>query len=273
MPADIFDEQRRAWIAARAGVFLFQKRRAELLAKQIRARTRSKVGARPDPHDDNVTPPLPLRPPGTASGTMENVLVLVCAAAAPVGWPVGRLGYQLVKTLIPERLRAYPIPALMWSAALAALPLIFYSPSPGLDSELITPWLLAQIPATLLTASIYGVLEGWLAVEGSSHWWPLTPQAPDVDDNLLLGPTQLPMPTLLDPAPEPPPARRLPPSLHVRRATPPPIKWAPLLIGAAINAAIALWCLIAALSALLGPADQHFQPEPTDVTAVASHRS
>src|SRR5271156_5335069 len=138
----------------------------------------------------------------------------------------------------------------MWNAALAALPLIFYSPSPGLDSELITPWLLAQIPATLLTASIYGVLEGWLAVEGSSHWWPLTPQAPEVDDNLLLGPTMLPMTTLLDPAPEPQPARRLPPSLHVRRATPPPINWAPLLIGAAINLALAAWCLISALSAL-----------------------
>ena len=269
MPADIFDEQRRAWIAAHAGVFLFQKRRAELLAKQIRARTRSKVGARPDPHDDNVTPPLPLRSPRTPSGTMENLLVLVCAVAAPVGWPIGRLGYQLVKTLIPERLRAYPIPALMWSAALAAVPLIFYSPSPGLDSELLTPWLLAQIPATLLTASIYGVLEGWLAVEGSSHWWPLTPEAPEVDDDLLLGPTLLPMTTLLDPAPEPQPARRLPPSLHVRRATPPPISWAPLLIGAAINFAIAAWCLVSALSALLGPADQHFAPVSDTVTASA----
>jgi len=269
MPADIFDEQRRAWIAAHAGVFLFQKRRAELLAKQIRARTRSKVGARPDPHDDNVAPPLPLRSPRTPSGTMENLLVLVCAVAAPVGWPIGRLGYQLVKTLIPERLRAYPIPALMWSAALAALPLIFYSPSPGLASELITPWLLAQIPATLHTASVYGVLEGWLAVEGSSHWWPLTPQAPEVDDNLLLGPTLLPMTTLLDPAPEPPPSRRLPPSLHVRRATPPPINWAPLLIGAAINLALAVWCLISALSALLGPADHHFAPASDTATASA----
>jgi hypothetical protein len=269
MRADIFDDQRRAWIAAHAGVFLFQKRRAELLAKQIRARTRSKVGARPDPHDDNVTPPLPLRSPRTPSGTMENLLVLVCAVAAPVGWPVGRLGYQLVKTLIPERLRAYPIPALMWSAALAAAPLLFYSRSPDLTSEVITPWVLAQIPAALLTASVYGVLEGWLAVEGSSHWWPLTPPAPEVDDNLLLGLTLLPMTTLLDPAPEPSPARRLPPSLHVRRAAPPPINWAPLLLGAAINLAIAIWCLVSALSVLLGPAGQHLAPAADTVTTSA----
>lgn len=272
MPADIFDEQRRAWIAAHAGVFLFQKRRAELLAKRIRARTRSKVGARPDPHDDNVTPPLPLRSPRTPSGTMENLVVLVCAIAAPIGWPIGRLGYHLVKKLIPERLRAYPIPALMWSAAVAALPLLFYTPSPSLTSELLTPWGLAQIPAALLTTSVYGVLEGWLAVEGSSHWWPLTPEAPPVDDELLLGPTQLPMTTLLDPAPEPP-TRRLPPSLHVRRATPPPISWAPMLIGAAINLAIAAWWLTSALSALLGPADQHFAPASDAVTAAAPANS
>lgn len=269
MPADIFDEQRRAWIAAHAGVFLFQKRRAELLAKDIRARTRSTVGARPDPHDDNVTPPLPLRSPRTPSATMENLIVLICAIIAPIGWPLGRLAYHVVTSLIPERLRAYPIPALMWSSALAAFPLIFYSPSPGLDSELITPWLLIQFPATLLTASIYGVLEGWLAIEGSSHWWPLTPEAPDVDDNLLLGPTALPMTTLLDPAPQPPPTRRLPPSLHVRRATPPPVKWAPLLIGAAVNAAIALWCIISVFSAVLGPSDQRFAPASDTVTAAA----
>ena len=57
MPAEVFDEERRAWIAARAGIWMFQKRRAELLGKRIRARSRAKVGARPDPHDDQVTRP------------------------------------------------------------------------------------------------------------------------------------------------------------------------------------------------------------------------
>lgn len=185
MPADIFDDQRRAWIAAHAGIFVFQKRRAELLAKKIRARTRSHVGARPDPHDDVVALPLPMRSATSASGSFEVALVLTCAAIAPLGWLAGKLAYGLIVTLIPERLRAYPIPALLWGAALAALPLPFYNPSPSLWGELIIPWLLTQLPATLLTAAVCGVLEGWLAVVSmagefspwaasfSPRWWPV----------------------------------------------------------------------------------------------------
>ncbi|MCA2304829.1 hypothetical protein JF770_14770 [Mycobacterium intracellulare] len=259
MSADIFDDQRRAWIAAHAGIFVFQKRRAELLAKKIRARTRSHVGARPDPHDDVVALPLLMRSATSASGSFEATLALTCAVIAPLGWPAGKIGYRLIVTLIPERLRAYPIPALLWGAALAELPLPFYAPSPSLWGELITPWLLAQLPATLLTAAVYGVLEGWLAVEGSSDWWPLTPEAVEVDDDLILGPT-LPMTTVLDPLPDPDPTRRIPPSLHARRRTPPPIHWAPILGGAAITTAIAIWCLISAVSTLLGPTNQQLDP-------------
>lgn len=256
MPADIFDDQRRAWIAAHAGIFVFQKRRAELLAKKIRARTRSHVGARPDPHDDVVALPLPMRSATSASGSFEVALVLTCAAIAPLGWLAGKLAYGLIVTLIPERLRAYPIPALLWGAALAALPLPFYNPSPSLWGELIIPWLLTQLPATLLTAAVCGVLEGWLAVEGSSDWWPLTPQAVEVDDDLILGPT-LPITTVLDPLPEPGSARRIPPSLHARRRTPPPIHWVPILGGTAVIAAISIWCLICAISVLFGSTNQH----------------
>jgi hypothetical protein len=257
MPADIFDDQRRAWIAAHSGIFIFQKRRAEVLAKKIRARSRNHVGARPDPHDDNVALPLPLRSATSASGSLEATMAAICAVIAPLGWPLGKVAYLLVVKLIPERLRAYPIPALIWGAALAALPLPFYSPSPTLWAGLIMPWLLAQLPAALVTAGIYGILEGWLAVEGSSDWWPLTPEAPEVDDDLILGPT-LPMTTVLDPPAPPDPARRIPPSLHARRRTPPPIHWKPILSGAAIVAAIATWCLICAMSALLGPSNQRF---------------
>lgn len=272
MPADIFDDQRRAWIAAHAGIFVFQKRRAELLAKKIRARTRSHVGARPDPHDDVVALPLPMRSAGSVSGSLEAALVLSCAAIAPLGWLAGKLTYLLIVKLIPERLRAYPIPALLWGAALAALPLPFYDPSSSLCSELLVPWLLVQLPATLLTAAVYGILEGWLAVEGSSDWWPLTPEAIEVDDDLILG-SMLPMPTVLDPLPEPAPARRVPPSLHARRRTPPPIRWAPILGGAAVVSAIAIWCLICAINTLLGSADQHLEPPSSQTLSLAELHS
>src|SRR4029079_6818878 len=104
---DTFAEQRRAWIAGHAGILLFQKRRAELLGKRIRARDRARIGARPDPHDDDVAPPLVFRQTSTATGGFETALVAVCAVAAPIGWPVGRLVYGWITTLIPETLLGY----------------------------------------------------------------------------------------------------------------------------------------------------------------------
>jgi hypothetical protein len=49
------------------------------------------------------------------------------------------------------------------------------------------PWLVAQIPAALLTAGIYGVVEGWLAVDGARDWWPMRPpeEVDDVDFGFL----------------------------------------------------------------------------------------
>ena len=93
MPAEVFDEERRAWIAARAGIWMFQKRRAELLGKRIRARSRAKVGTRPDPHDDQVSAPLVFRTSSTPTGALETGIVAAVAAAAPIGWPLGRMLY------------------------------------------------------------------------------------------------------------------------------------------------------------------------------------
>ncbi len=247
MPADIFDAERRAWIAAHCGVFMFQKRRAELLAKAIRARTRVQVGARPDPHDDQVTPRLVFRTPSTTTGSFESALVAACTVAAPLGWPLGKAAYHALVSLIPDRLRAYPIPALLWASSACGLPLVlFYGPSPDLVDTLLFPWLLAQLPAMFLAAGIYGILEGWLAVDGSSDWWPLTPESTDVDDDLILGLGTLAMPTVLDRPPHPSPRRRIPPSITTRRRTPPIIRWLPILSGAALVVVMAVWyaCLV-----------------------------
>jgi hypothetical protein len=237
VPADVFDEQRRAWIAAHAGVFLVQKRRAELLGKRIRARDRHRIGVRPDPHDDQVAAPLAFRTAATPTGAMESALVTAVALAAPLAWPLGRVLYGWITTLIPDRLRAYPIPALAWTAVVSGLPLpVLFDPQPSLWSAVITPWMLTQIPATFLVAGAYGVLEGWLAVDGSTDWWPMTPLAPDLDDDLILGPGDVAMPTVLDPVPRP--VDDVP---VARRWTPPKTRWAPMLSGAAFAAVGTIW--------------------------------
>ena len=41
VPADRFDEIRRKWIARHQHTFIFQKRRAEILARQIRDRAQN----------------------------------------------------------------------------------------------------------------------------------------------------------------------------------------------------------------------------------------
>lgn len=247
MPAEVFDEQRRAWIAGHAGIFLFQKRRAELLGKKLRSQARARAGARPDPHDDQVTPALVFRSPSTSTGGLETVVVAVCAVAAPLGWPLGRAVYSWFLTVIPEKLRAYPIPALLWAGVVCGMPLpLLFDPSGNLSSVLVAPWLIAQIPATFLAAAVYGILEGWLAVDGSTDWWPLTPVAAEIDDDLILGPGYVSMPTVLDPTPSASKPKESP-----RRRTPAHIRRLPMLSGAPVAVVLIIWYCYAVLSAAL----------------------
>lgn len=165
-PHDI-DELRHTWIDAHAGTFTFQKRRAALLGKQLRGRARARTGLHLEPHGMHSVP-LPL-----LSRALEVVIVAVAALAAPIGWPVGRWLYRYIASLIPERLRSYPIPALLWAAALCVTPFLLLFSAPASQWPLaVELWLLAQAPATFLAAGIYGILEGWLAVGGSTAWWP-----------------------------------------------------------------------------------------------------
>ncbi|GAB5901211.1 hypothetical protein [Mycolicibacterium mageritense] len=251
---DTFAEERRAWIAGHAGILLIQKRRAELLGKAIRARDRARVGARPDPHDDDVTAPLVFRQTSTPTGGLETAIVVVCALALPIAWPLGRILYSRITTLIPERLIGYPTPALFGTAALCGLPLpLVYDPAPSVWSVLITPWLLGQLPGIFLTAAVYGLLEGWLAVDGSSHWWPLTPEAAEVDDNFFLGGRDVAMPTILDP-PAPEPQHRRP--LSVPRIGVPAIRWTPMLVSSAPVVLGILWyCWLVAAALLHLPSE------------------
>jgi hypothetical protein len=175
-PVDRFDEVRRRWIARHQHTFVFQKRRAELLARRIRDRAAQKSGARVDPADDDVIHPLLARPVTTAYAGIDLVGVLVCAIVAPVGWLVGQGVYHAVVRLIPHLLRSYPVAAFMWAAVVVGAPLgLLYQPAVTLTGTLLAPWLVAQAPAALLAAGVYGILEGWLAVDGARDWWPMRP--------------------------------------------------------------------------------------------------
>ncbi|HEX7823301.1 MAG TPA: hypothetical protein VF477_00225, partial [Mycobacterium sp.] len=114
---------------------------------------------------------------------------------------------------------------------------------------LLIPWMLAQIPATFAAAAAYGVVEGWLAIDGSSDWWPLTPAQREVDDTLILGPAPVSMPTLLDPPA--PASNRSADAPRVPRRRPAPVNWVRLAVPAAAAAAGTLWYLSAVLTAAM----------------------
>jgi hypothetical protein len=197
MPPDQFDEVRREWIARHAGVFPIQKRRAEILNRRILDRQRKLAGARPSPYNDNVIKPLALRKAETTEGYVEAAVVGVAALLAPIGWPAGVLLYQRILGFIPQRLRSYPVLALLWTGvALGALTVCLYQHGSGIAAALFTPWLVAQIPATFLSAGIYGILNGWLAVDGATEWWPLTPRSVPADVDYPMGPDDMTGPGL-----------------------------------------------------------------------------
>jgi hypothetical protein len=192
IPPDRFDETRREWIARHAGVFTIQKRRAEILNRRIRDRHRKLAGARPSPYNDNVIKPLPARRADTIEGCFEAAIVAVAALLAPIGWPAGIALYQRILGFVPHRLRAYPVPALLWAGVgLGAVTLCLYQHGTGLGTALLAPWLIAQIPATFLAAGIYGILNGWLAVDGTTDWWPLTPRPVPADLDYPMGPDDM----------------------------------------------------------------------------------
>jgi hypothetical protein len=186
VPADKFDEIRRKWIARHQYTFIFQKRRAELLARRIRDRDTERTGARVDPADDDVIHPWFMRPVKTSYATVDWAIFMTAGVLAPAGWMVGKALSTAVVQLIPGELRSYPVAAFMWSASVVGLPMpLLYAPGNSLVSALAMPWLLAQIPAALLTAGLYGILEGWLVVDGSRDWWPMRP--PDEIDDVDFG--------------------------------------------------------------------------------------
>jgi hypothetical protein len=199
---DRFDEMRRAWIAANQGWSTIQRRRAELLGRRVRARQREVASAVPDPHDDTILPPLGLRTAHSPAAQVELAIVLLAAAVAPLGWLAGWAVKSLVTQLIPQKLRAFPVAAMLWSGAvLGSLIVLTYDPAPTFGQAVLAPWACVQVATVPVVAGIYGIAEGWLAVPGSTQWWPLTPPKPPLtaeDAAAILGPYDTTGPGLMD---------------------------------------------------------------------------
>lgn len=173
---DRFDEMRRAWIAAHQGVSTIQRRRGEMLGRRVRARQRAVASAVPDPHDDSVVPPLWLRTAKSPASQIELLVVTALAVTLPLGWIGGWVLKHAVIQLIPDRLRGFPVAALLWAGVILVLPIVLlYDPAPTFGQVVLAPWLCLQLAAVPVVAGGYGVAEGWLAVAGSHQWWPLTP--------------------------------------------------------------------------------------------------
>ncbi|MDP7707473.1 hypothetical protein [Mycobacterium sp. TY815] len=244
---DRFDELRREWIAEHAGVWTVQKRRAELLNRRIRKRIRLTAGARPNPYDDNISHPLWARKGSTIEAWFEAAIVLICAVVAPIGWPLGYVLYGRIVELIPDRLRAYPIPALLWTATgIGALTALLYTPDDSLAVTAGAPYLIAQIPATFATAGVYGILNGWLAIDGSAAWWPLTPPPIPVDFSFSLDPDDLTAPALFEMV-DPESAVDLTPVTQISQSAQ-PTRWAYLGLAACLLGA--LWMIGAVIVGL-----------------------
>jgi hypothetical protein len=181
LPSDRFDDIRREWIAFRQGDSLIQRRRAEMLGRVVRKRQRIRTAAVPDPHDDTVFPRLMFRQAKSLFSQFERALVLLAALIAPIGWPAGWALKTVISEQIPHTLRGFPIAAMLWSgAALGLLTIVVsqlaYDPAGSFGQIVVLPWVCMQLAAVPTAAGMYGIAEGWLAVEGSDQWWPLTPQ-------------------------------------------------------------------------------------------------
>lgn len=213
VPPDRFDETRRKWIARYQRTFIFQKRRAEILARQIRDRAAENSGARVDPADDDVIHPFLMRSHQTKYGALDAIIVGTAAFLAPIGWPLGRAVYKLTvqQTDDEKILRSYPIAAFMWAAVVIGLPMaLLYSPTDSIIGTLLVPYLFAQIPATALAAGVYGILEGWLAVDGARDWWPKLPPQNSEHVDFGLTPDEAALPGIFLVSEQDPPGERTP---------------------------------------------------------------
>jgi len=180
VPPDRDDDVRREWIEFHQGWSTIQRRRAEHLGRIIRKRQRIQTSAVPNPHDDTRIDPLWLRANKSNASKVELAIVVTAFVIAPLGWVGGWVLKTVFTQLNPQTLRGFPIAALLWSGVgLGVLTLcayqLMYDPAGSFGQVAVLPWVCLQFAAAPVAAAIWGIAEGWLAVQGSHQWWPLAP--------------------------------------------------------------------------------------------------
>ncbi|WP_454793802.1 hypothetical protein [Mycolicibacterium lutetiense] len=179
----VFAEKRASWILRNAREYGFQRRRGELLKLEFDDLNRHMAGVDFNMHYQGITERLYLRSNTSRAAIKELIVVVGCAVLFPLAWPLGRLLYRWMAqriTTSPKTADSIPITALAWiGAALMLLGSIVIDPGSASSFMwvLLLPWIMVQGAGTFLMASVYGVLEGWLAVPGSTDWWPAPPPA------------------------------------------------------------------------------------------------
>ncbi|MEN4464160.1 hypothetical protein VXE65_19155 [Mycolicibacterium conceptionense] len=210
----VFAEKRASWILRNAREYGFQRRRGELLKLEFDDRSRDMAGVDFNMHYQGITERLYLRSIQSRAAIKEVIVVGGCAVLFPVAWPLGRLLYQWMARRVtpsPTTADSIPITPLAWiGAALMLVGSVVIDPGSA-GSFLwvfLLPWIVVQGAGTFLMASVYGALEGWLAIPGSTDWWPTPPPAAPIKK---ARPDEASSPTTL--APPKPRPRQGPPRL------------------------------------------------------------
>jgi hypothetical protein len=218
MAALIYGRQRATWILNHAGPFAFQRTRGQKLQAELDDRERTTAGVNQNIHIQGITERLFLRKAESRAAILELMIIVAAAAIFPIAWPAGRLLYHRLAHHIETRLGVdpnvmptIPITALCWiGAAIMSLGAAVIDPSSAtsLVGVVLAPWITIQGSGIFVVAGIYGALEGWLAVPGSTDWWPFPP--PPLPSTPSFGKQHTDNPAPLTPGDKPTPPLRSP---------------------------------------------------------------
>ncbi|MGD9622349.1 MAG: hypothetical protein AB7G47_20190 [Mycolicibacterium sp.] len=204
----MYARERASWILNHAGPYGFQRTRGQQLLARIDERQRTDAGVAYNPHVQGIAERLFLRDTKSRAAVLEMVVVIGAALIFPVAWPGGKLLYSWLTRRVeaPEfTLHTIPITALCWiGTVLMWLSALLITPSGTLVGVLLVPWVWVQGAGIFLMAGMYGILEGWLVVPGSTDWYPMPPPPLPSSPSLAKEDTDSPSPTLPNERPQPP---------------------------------------------------------------------